>query len=83
MPNPLVVRATDAKGKDLKGRIVNFRVVEGGGQVFAGASITNRHGIAQERWTLGAFGPQRHTGAWTRAVATSRLISQARAMICS
>src|SRR6266550_702111 len=34
-------------------------VVSGGGSVFAGAAITGADGIVQERWTLGASGPQR------------------------
>jgi len=53
LPQPLVVKVLDAKGKPVKGQIVNFRVVSGGGSVFAGAAATNDDGIAQERWTLG------------------------------
>jgi len=37
----------------LAGQIVNFVVASGGGSVFAGASVTNVDGVAQERWTLG------------------------------
>jgi hypothetical protein len=58
LPDPLVVRVEDSRGKGVRGQIVNFRVVEGGGSVFAGASITNKDGIAQEKWTLGMTGPQ-------------------------
>jgi len=53
LPQPLVVKVLDAKGKPVKGQIVNFRVVSGGGSVFAGAAVTNDDGMAQERWTLG------------------------------
>jgi hypothetical protein len=53
LPQPLVVRVTDADGTPLAGQIVNFRVVSGGGSVFAGAAQTNADGMAQERWTLG------------------------------
>lgn len=37
LPVPLVVRATDDKGKGIKQQLVNFRVVDGGGDLFAGA----------------------------------------------
>jgi len=53
LPQPVVVKVTDAKGHAVKGQIVNFVVTAGGGHVFAGAAITNDDGIAQERWTLG------------------------------
>jgi len=59
LPNPLVVRVEDARGRPVSGQIVNFRVVSGGGSVFAGAAISNRSGLAQERWTLGFGGLQR------------------------
>lgn len=50
---PLVVRVLDASGQPIGDQIVNFRVVSGGGSVFAGTALTNGEGIAQERWTLG------------------------------
>ena len=53
LPDPLVVRALDEKGKRVKDQLVNFRVIEGGGSMFAGASITDKDGIAQDFWTLG------------------------------
>jgi hypothetical protein len=53
LAQPLVVRVVDANGTPLAGQIVNFRVVSGGGSVFAGAAQTNADGMAQERWTLG------------------------------
>ncbi|HEX8906875.1 MAG TPA: hypothetical protein VF771_18640, partial [Longimicrobiaceae bacterium] len=53
LAQPLVVRVTDDKGKPVPGQIVNFRVVSGGGSVFAGAAQTNDDGEARERWTLG------------------------------
>jgi hypothetical protein len=59
LPDPLVVRVEDARGRPVAGQIVNFRVVSGGGSVFAGAAISNRSGLAQERWTLGFGGLQR------------------------
>ncbi len=53
LPQPLVVRVVNAAGDPIPGRLVNFRVVKGDGSVFAGASLTNEDGKAQERWTLG------------------------------
>lgn len=53
LPDPLVVQVTDAAGRPVPGQILNFRVVSGGGSVFAGAAQTNEEGRAQERWTLG------------------------------
>ena len=54
LANPLVVRVSDALGRPVRNQIVNFRVTAGGGSVFAGASITDAQGRAQEWWTLGA-----------------------------
>jgi hypothetical protein len=59
LPDPLVVQVVDDKGKRVRDQVVNFRVVSGGGSVFAGTSLTNADGIAQEWWTLGASGTQR------------------------
>jgi len=59
LPNPLVALVDDSRGHAVRGQIVNFVVVSGGGSVFAGAAITGADGIVQERWTLGASGPQR------------------------
>lgn len=53
LARPLVARVTNASGAPVRGQIVNFRVTEGGGSVFAGAAITDAGGVAQERWTLG------------------------------
>lgn len=49
----LVVKVTDAAGRAVSNQIVNFRVIAGGGSVFAGTANTNSDGLAQERWTLG------------------------------
>ena len=59
LPNPLVALVEDSRGHAVKGQIVNFVVVSGGGSVFAGAAISGGDGIVQERWTLGLSGPQR------------------------
>ena len=50
---PLVVRVDDERGQPVEGQIVNFRVTDGGGSVFAGAALTNQAREARERWTLG------------------------------
>jgi hypothetical protein len=53
LAQPLVVKVLDANGTPVQGQLVNFRVVSGGGSVFAGSSLTNAQGLAQDRWTLG------------------------------
>jgi hypothetical protein len=53
LPQPLVVKVTDAKGKPVSGQPVAFVVTAGGGHVFAGSTVTNAAGEARERWTLG------------------------------
>jgi hypothetical protein len=53
LPQPVVVKVTDANGHVVNGQVVNFVVTAGGGHVFAGTAITNNDGLAQERWTLG------------------------------
>ena len=53
LPTALVVKVTDDRGRPVRGQIVNFRVVSGGGGVFAGTAQTNDAGEARERWTLG------------------------------
>src|SRR5258706_124430 len=58
LPNPIVARVEDSRGRAVGGQIVNCVVVSGGGSVFAGAAISGRDGIVQERWTVGFSGPQ-------------------------
>jgi hypothetical protein len=56
LQNPVVVKVTYAVGKaerPVPNHQVNFRVVEGGGHVYAGSAHTDKFGIAQEYWTLG------------------------------
>ena len=55
LAEPIVVQVTDGDGP-VEGVLINFVVVQGGGQVFAGAALTNSRGEARERWTLGAEG---------------------------
>src|ERR1700694_5447263 len=56
LPTALIVKVVDANNQPVASQIVNFRVTQGGGSVFAGASLTNADGIAKERWTLGPIG---------------------------
>ena len=49
----LVVRVEDEDGKPIAGQLVNFRVVAGGGSMFAGSGLSNAQGLVQDRWTLG------------------------------
>ena len=53
LSQPIVARVRNSDDQPVAGQIVNFRVIKGGGSVFAGAAITNAEGLAQERWTLG------------------------------
>ncbi|HEX6367741.1 MAG TPA: Ig-like domain-containing protein [Longimicrobium sp.] len=53
LAQPLVVKVVDEDGRPVRDQLVNFRVTRGGGTVFAGSAITNRDGLAQERWTMG------------------------------
>jgi hypothetical protein len=53
LQQPLVARVRNSDNQPVDGQIVNFRVIKGGGSVFAGTAITNADGLAQERWTLG------------------------------
>ena len=58
LPQPLVALVTDSRGRAVSGQLVNFRVVSGGGSMFAGSSLTDRSGIAKDYWTLGLTGTQ-------------------------
>lgn len=59
LPDALVVQALDAEDKPLKEVLVNFRVVEGGGTIWAGSAMTDKDGFARDYWTLGQTGTQR------------------------
>lgn len=53
LPGAIQVKVVDSTGKAIRGQLVNFKVVSGGGSVFAGSAITTDSGLAKERWTLG------------------------------
>lgn len=50
---PIVVRVMDDRGRPVKGELVVFRVVSGGGTLAAGAAQTDAQGEARDLWTLG------------------------------
>jgi len=53
LPEPLVVRLTDAAGNGVPGRAVSWVVATGGGEVAPVTSTTDSQGEATARWTLG------------------------------
>lgn len=53
LADPLVVKATNHRGRPLRRYLVNFVVTKGDGSVYAGAAMTNWRGVAQDYWTLG------------------------------
>lgn len=53
LPEPLVVRALDARGRAVRQQVVSFVITAGGGSVWAGAALTDPQGYARERWRLG------------------------------
>lgn len=70
LPQPLVVRLTDAAGSPVANRPVAFRVVENNGTLKIGATIerivsvnTGGNGLASAIWTLGS-----HSGAGNQVV---------------
>lgn len=57
--DPVAVRVADAAGRPVAGQVVEFRVLQGGGSVLAGTAVSDRSGLASQRWTLGAEGDQK------------------------
>jgi Tol biopolymer transport system component len=51
---PVTATVTDGKGKVLTGFLVNFRVLDGGGSMFAGSALTDNKGQARDYWTIGS-----------------------------
>ena len=61
LPEPIRVKVTDAHGRGVPGRRVEFLITSGGGQLTDVSTVTNDQGRAGAAWTLGystAF-PQR------------------------
>ena len=51
--DPIVAQLLNSRGRPVKGQVVNFRAVSGGGSVWAGASATDANGMVKDWWTLG------------------------------
>ncbi|HEU0015526.1 MAG TPA: Ig-like domain-containing protein, partial [Longimicrobium sp.] len=53
LPQPLVVRVTDERGRPVRGQEVSWVVTQGGGSVSPAEAVTDADGLASARWTLG------------------------------
>lgn len=53
LPLPLVLRVEDEDGNPVAGQLISWVVVEGGGSMYSGVTITDPSGVAQDYWTLG------------------------------
>src|SRR6266853_6662312 len=53
LAQPLVIQATDTRGKPAKNLSVAFLVTSGGGSTAPASATTNNQGLAQTTWTLG------------------------------
>jgi hypothetical protein len=62
---PLRVRATDDYGNVVTDEPITFAVVDGGGSLEPGASLTGADGVAESRWTLGEEPGMQHVEAAT------------------
>src|SRR5882724_190330 len=73
LAQPLVIQATDTRGKPARNLPVAFLVTSGGGSTAPASATTNNQGVAQTTWTLGTSTtvPQRLE---TRAVSTNALL---------
>ena len=65
LPVPLRVQASDVYGNGVTAAEVTFAVIDGGGSLAPGASITGADGIAESRWTLGTTAGGQHVRAQT------------------
>ena len=53
LPEALRVVVLNESNQPVPGVVVNFRVVSGGGEMYAGAALTDAQGRAADWWTLG------------------------------
>lgn len=59
LPQPLVIKVTDASGHVVKGQPIRFTALAASGSA-GGGTVTSNQGTAQASWTLGSTaGPQR------------------------
>ena len=82
LPAPLRVKATDRYENVVIGAPVTFAVVDGGGTLTPGASVTASDGIAESRWTLGTTAGSQHVRAQT-GDATAQFTADACQPACS
>jgi hypothetical protein len=62
LPQPIVVKVSDAAGIGVPGQTVTFAVVTGGGSVTPASSMSNAQGLVTTSWMLGpALGAQTMT----------------------
>ncbi|HEV2130959.1 MAG TPA: Ig-like domain-containing protein [Longimicrobiaceae bacterium] len=66
LPDPLVVRVTDADGNPVPGVTVSWATASGSGVVQPASSVTDAAGIARAQWRLGAQ-PGDHSATATLA----------------
>ncbi len=78
LPNPLVVRVTDAAGRAVSGASVVWVVTDGGGSVRPGFAVTDGGGRASTRWTLGSDEGRNRVNAVVSGVGTAAFEASAR-----
>jgi hypothetical protein len=60
---PLVVRATDASGRRMRGVAVSWSTLSGGGTLSTASSVTDDAGEARTQWTLGTTAGEQSVAA--------------------
>ncbi len=70
IPEPLVVRVTDAQGRPVAGATVSFEDAGGGASASPGVATTDGLGLARTTWRLGYEGGQSVLRAVLRTVAS-------------
>jgi Tol biopolymer transport system component len=83
LPAALRVKATDDYGNVVADQSVTFTVVDGGGSLEPGASITGPDGIAESRWILGTTAGRQHVRAQAGEDATALFTADACQPACS
>lgn len=63
LPQPLVVKVVDAKGRSVQGQVVTWVAEPGSGTVTPAEVATDAEGIAQAVWTLGTGAGNQGAGA--------------------
>jgi adhesin/invasin len=79
LPDPLVVRVTDASGRAVSGLSVVWVISEGGGSVEPLFTVTDGSGRASTRWTLGRSPGRNRVNAVASGVGSVRFEARATA----